>query len=484
LLPVRVRNCKPTGLFASRAHVNLVGLDREAAREVLLKAIEPGRAKPATEPDFPITLGPAVEPEPSFPGPSRPIWNVPHGRNPNFMGRADLLAALDTAFTPGQPVVLAHTHAVHGLGGVGKTQLAVEYAYLHRQDYDVIWWLRSEEPATLAADYAGLAKELGLPEAGEDIDEAVGAVRRWLNHNEARWLLILDNAEALESVRDCIPETGTGHVLITSRNPNWRRIARPLEVEGLPVDDAVSLLFQRSGADVNDEGEQAAARELVAEFDGLPLALEQAAAYVDEAESSLASYLHLYRRRKADLLAEGAPSKKDYPDTVLTTWTLAFQRVEEQMPAAGDLLRLCAFLAPDAIPRDLLSGYAPNLPEPLSTVLNIYEKALGSDHPTFANNLSNLADLLHDQGDLEKARTLQLRSLEILQSALGPENIDVARGLNNLANIYRSEGDTAKIQPLLKRSPEIMERSLGADHVEVQKVRGNVQLALREAEES
>jgi hypothetical protein len=142
----------------------------------------------------------------------------PH-RNPNFTGRGTLLAALRSALISGQPTAL--TQAIHGLGGVGKTQLAVEYAYRHAADYDLVWWVRAEEPAALAADYAALAGLLNLPEK-DDPDQrlVVQAVRRWLTQNTG-WLLIFDNARRPEEMRPYLPPGGAGHVLITSRNPNW-----------------------------------------------------------------------------------------------------------------------------------------------------------------------------------------------------------------------------------------------------------------------
>ncbi len=165
LIPVRVRECKPEGLLKAIVYVDLAGLNEESARDRLLAGVEGKRGKPPTRPQFPGAKSATVGARPAFPGGSYRIWNVPHRRNPNFTGRRTYLTRLRKALTSGKPAAL--TQAVSGLGGVGKTQLAVEYAYEHRDEYPLVWWVRAEEPATLASDYAALATELDLPERDE-----------------------------------------------------------------------------------------------------------------------------------------------------------------------------------------------------------------------------------------------------------------------------------------------------------------------------
>ena len=157
-----------------------------------------------------------------------PIWNVSHLRNPNFTGREDIMADLRMALTSGEPA--AWKQAVTGMGGVGKTQLALEYIYRHKADYRVIWLIRSEETATMAADYASLAVDLNLPEKeSRDQTDMVRAVKRWLEHNPG-WLLIFDNVHDQRDVRDYLPLGGAGHLIITSRNPHCSGLARLLKV--------------------------------------------------------------------------------------------------------------------------------------------------------------------------------------------------------------------------------------------------------------
>jgi tetratricopeptide (TPR) repeat protein len=287
-----------------------------------------------------------------------PIWNLPHLRNPNFTGREDLLTRLRQALTSGQPAAL--TQAIHGLGGVGKTQLAVEYAYRHAADYELVWWVRAEEPAALAADYAALAGPLDLPEKDEpDQRLVVQAVRRWLGQHDG-WLLVFDNARRPEDLRPYLPPGGAGHVLVTSRNPHWRALASPLTVQVMERTESVAFLLKRTG-----QTDEAAAGQLAAALGDLPLPLAQAGAYVSQTGTTFPAYLDLFQTRRTELWEKERPPL-DYPATVATTWDLAFQQVQRASPAGADLLNLCAFLAPDDISQDLLRGGAQHLPPPLA----------------------------------------------------------------------------------------------------------------------
>jgi len=292
------------------------------------------------------------------------VWNVPFRRNPHFTGRSELLQSLRSALNSGKPAAV--TQAVHGLGGVGKTQLAVEYAYRHASDYNLVWWLRSEDPATLAGDYARLAEPLDLPlKDDKDQGRVVRAVRSWLESNKG-WLLIFDHVEQPEDLREYLPQTPHGHVIVTSRNPGWHGIGEALPVGVLTREQAIQLLLRRSGG---KESDRDAATKLAEELGDLPLALDQAAAYVGEADATLDYYLGLLQTHRRKVLArEGAT--QEYPASVATTWEISFQRLEQESPAAAELLNLCGFLAPDAIPLDLIAEGRGQLPEVLCAALS------------------------------------------------------------------------------------------------------------------
>ncbi|MFZ5450209.1 MAG: FxSxx-COOH system tetratricopeptide repeat protein [Thermodesulfobacteriota bacterium] len=359
LLPILVRQCNIEGLLGPMIYVDLVGVqDTDAARERLFVEIEQRRAKPSSAPRFPGAR--AAQEAPRFPGALPPIWNLLHRRNPNFTGREQLLEDIRASLAGSGAAPLT---ALCGLGGVGKTQLALEYAYRFALDYDLVWWVRAEDPLALAGDYAGLAVPLALPEAAAAEQEVqVTAVCQALGRRQ-KWLLIFDNAAEPQDLQGYVPQGGAGHVLITSRNPVWRGVAKPLDIKVWERPDAVAFLLQRTG-----QQDDAAAAELAAELGDLPLALEQAGAYMEESGCALAHYLDLFRTRRREILKRGQPSQ-DYPDTVATTWELSFQQVKAASPAAVDLLNLCAFLAPDDIPKQLLEQGAEHLPEPLAAAV-------------------------------------------------------------------------------------------------------------------
>ncbi|MFZ1415997.1 MAG: tetratricopeptide repeat protein, partial [Defluviicoccus sp.] len=245
---------------------------------------------------------------------------------------------------------------ITGLGGIGKSQLAIEYAYRYRADYDLAWWLRAEEQATLVADFAALASKLDLPEKDAQEQAVVlAAVHAWLG-THPRWLLIFDNAEAPGSLKDLLPRGDMGDVIITSRNPNFGCLAKVLPLDLWPRDESIAFLQQRTGA------ESADADALAEALGDLPLALEQAAAYCQATGESMAGYTSMLTQgHAAELFAE----PRDAERTVAAVWELAFARIQQESPPGAALLQLISLLAPDAIPLAVISGGAEHVPEPL-----------------------------------------------------------------------------------------------------------------------
>lgn len=289
------------------------------------------------------------------------IWNIPYARNPIFTGREKLLAQLAEVLKTGETPAHVLPQAMSGLGGVGKTQLAIEYAYQHRQDYRVILWTRADTHEALISGYMEIAQLLNLPQKDEQEPTlVVKAVLHWLK-TQTHWLLILDNADELSIVREFLPLTFSGHILLTTRAYSMGKLAKRIEVKTMDPDVGALLLLRRAGLVAQNAPLEAAspsdsdqANAITEELGGLPLALDQAGAYIEETSSSLLAYQTLYRTRKADLLRMRGALVDDHPEPVATTWSLSFQWVEEKNPAAAELLRFCAFLHPDSIPEEII----------------------------------------------------------------------------------------------------------------------------------
>lgn len=293
------------------------------------------------------------------------IWNIPYSRNPFFLGREGELAQVYHRLQAGQTTALAQPQAISGLGGIGKTQLALEYAYRYHQDYRAVLWARAESTEVLVSSYVAIATLLELPEReAKEQDIAVQAVKTWLQTHRD-WLLILDNADELTLLPDFLPPCLGGHLLLMTRAAATGLLAHRLEIETLLPEYGALFLLRRAGLIPPDATlEQASLEErnlalkISQGLGGLPLALDQAGAYVEETGTDLGSYWQIYQQHRADLLRERRGLVTDHPAPVATTWSLSFQRVEEKNPAAADLLCLCAFLSPDAIPEEILTADA------------------------------------------------------------------------------------------------------------------------------
>jgi tetratricopeptide (TPR) repeat protein len=316
------------------------------------------------------------------------VWTVPFRRNPFFTGREAALAEVHDLLQAGTTEALAQPPAISGLGGIGKTQTAVEYAYRNRVDYQCVLWVQASAQETLLTEFVSLAKHLDLPEQNEQEQQVVvQAVLQWLETHH-RWLLIFDNADDLAMVQDYLPQGNQGHILLTTRAQAMAGLARKIELETMDVEEGVVLLLRRAGLLVpgsNLERVSMADREMaqaiVQEMDGLPLALDQAGAYLEETGESLSNYLIIYQQQRADLLKRRGGLRSPHPESVATTWSLALQQVERDQPAAIELMRLCAFLAPDAIPEELLVEGAASLGpvlQPVAANRNTLNEALAA----------------------------------------------------------------------------------------------------------
>ena len=419
------------------------------------------------------------------------MWNIPFRRNPFFTGREPIFIQIEHLLHAGKTAALSQPPALSGLGGIGKTQTAVEYAYRSRHAYQYILWAQANTQETLLSDFVALAKPLNLPEKeAQEQPIIVQAVKRWLE-THAGWLLIFDNADDLAMVRDYLPEGNQGHTLLTTRTQAMGGLARKIELDIMEPEEGAEFLLRRAGIIAQeapfDEAsitERALAINIVRAMDGLPLALDQAGAYIEETSESLFNYLTLYRTQRTHLLKHRGGLIPNHPDSVATTWSLAFANIERVNPAAIELMHFCAFLAPDGIPEELIKQWDITLDEAeallnnagfylqnrgqyqeaeplLQDALAIGETRYGRDHPDTTYLLNNLALLYHEQGKHEQAQPLYQRALAIDEKVLGPEHPDTADTLNNLAILYDEQGKHEQAQPLYQRTLAIYEKVLG-----------------------
>jgi nucleoside phosphorylase/Tfp pilus assembly protein PilF len=299
-----------------------------------------------------------------------PIWTVPYERNPFFTGRESVLIELHDALKRDSLAALNQGQAISGLGGIGKTQTAVEYCYRYRDEYSTIFWIGADTEEVLQASFVEIARLLGLPEKdAHHPEDAIQAVRKWLE-NQSNWLLIFDNADTPELLKAFRPRNPKGHILLTSRAQVFDAlgISRPIEMRVMLPEEAVMFLFKRTGRDDKNPIERKAAADLAAELGYLPLALEQASAYITQKTTRFQDYLASYGRQRLNVLNKSLPKAGDYPESVATTWLLNFREVEKT-PEAADILRMSAFLSPDAIPLELIADGAAHLGPVLSSTL-------------------------------------------------------------------------------------------------------------------
>jgi len=305
-----------------------------------------------------------------------PIWNIPYRRNPFFTGREEVLEHVHDALHADSAACLTQTQGISGLGGIGKTQAALEYAYRYHADYQAVLWARADSHKTLTAEFVRIASILQLPEQNaQDQRRIVEAVMRWLRTN-SQWLLVLDNIENLASAESFIPSAGGGHILLTTRAQALGGVAQRIEIGKMQLEVGALFLLRRAGMlslasaleDAPSE-DRTLSMQITQEMDGFPLALDQAGAYIRETPCTLSTYLTLYQARNIDLLKERS-ADSTYPDSVATTWSLSFEKVARQNPAAAELLHLLAFLYPDAIPEEVVTEASVHMGTVLEPVAN------------------------------------------------------------------------------------------------------------------
>ena len=302
--------------------------------------------KPSTEPVAP---------------PVSPTIYLPHRRDPFFIGRDSLIERLYEVLN--NEKVATVVWAISGLGGVGKTDLALEYAYRYLSDYQTTLWLSADSHERLLKDIDAVAHLLNLPER-EEKDQSIADVKDWLQQNR-RWLLILDGVDDFTVIHELLTMKVKGHILITTRSRVTGRFAPRIDVEPMDLREGMLLLLRRATILELDEPleaaiaqEQELAQEIVCLMGGLPLALVQAGAYIEATQCGLDGYLARFQNNQTKLLERRGMYLIDHPDSIATVWSRSFESVRQASPTAMNILYLCAFLDPDSIPEEIFTKSA------------------------------------------------------------------------------------------------------------------------------
>ncbi len=346
LLPIRVRLCDVEGLLGPIGYIDLVDKNEASARTALLTGVERKRRKPASAPAFPSAAHAEAE-QPAFPGgsldvekphpqparfglPFPELRNVPRRHSIFFTGRDRLLEKISEHFVPERETGLVQPQAIVGLGGLGKTQIAAEYAYRYRRDYNAVLWLKAGTQENLVAGFRSLAEPLKLStERLQERESLIAATQEWFMAR-SNWLLILDNADDLAVVNPFLPKAARGHILLTTRTGAVGGLAQPSVLKPLDADDGALCLLRRASylqgnkslRDASTASVQAA-RRLSELMGGLPLALEQAGAYIDDTGCGVVKYLETYQRYRPEIqqLLHGAIPEYQLP--VASAWTIS-----------------------------------------------------------------------------------------------------------------------------------------------------------------
>ena len=356
---------------------------------------------------------------------------IPYEKNEHFIGRKALLAKLGETLSDTSPKQFNHRVAISGLGGVGKTQLALEYVHTHKDNYRGVYWISGVNQATLLSGFQEIAKKTGCVRAmnvNANPSDIAKEVLGWLNEQE-NWLLVIDNLDDATVVKGYLPERSPGkHTLLTMRNPHAVEIpAEGLRIEVLDPDEAVELLVVRSNLGsvyYSSLKAKAEAAQIVKELGFLPLAVEQASAYIREVSKDVYKFLPRYRDDMKKHHNRVPRGNWRYGETVATTWRLSFERVKENNIEASKLLQLLAFLSPDGTLRNFIEAGKDGLDIELQVVISdeeMFDEAISE-----LERFSLVACRQHETGQLiTMHRLVQL----VIKNEMTDAQLSSLRGL-------------------------------------------------------
>ena len=487
---LRCEDAPLLGLLAPHVYQNLVGINDPEERKSRILAAAEGRSQ-------------------ALPPPPRPFISV-SPRIASFTGRAEELQRLDAILMQDKPAAVTQTvgrAAVEGMGGVGKTSLAVEYAYRFRGLYAGVCWCPAETRTGLLSALATLAVTLGVATTEEaDVELAAKAALRRLAEQRATWLLIYDNVPAPDEIADLLPSSGA-RVLITSRFSDWSELADEIALDVLALEEAVALLQNRAG-----RGDAEGARALAEALGCLPLALDHAAAYCKRTQTEFRDYA-----QRASGLISTAPRGAGYPRSVAVTFDLAITDAAAQCRAVEPLIAYLAQCAPERIPMTLIEGAIEDEEERLQALAALAEVSLVKHDPfedtTPAVSLHRLVLAVarprsEANGSAQSAVERLLARLLAIYPTKGyddpqtwpncahltphvlaqrdsakeatSETEDWADLLNRVGTYFHGRGSYAQAAPLLRDALAIRKKVLGPEHVDMAMSANNLALLLKD----
>jgi tetratricopeptide (TPR) repeat protein len=491
IVVLRCEDVPLRGLLADTVYQDLVGVsDPEERRRRIIDAAERRSA--------------ALRPQRRK---GRTFVGVPP-RIAGFTGRADALERLDAILTQDKPAAVTQVSraAVQGMGGVGKTSLAIEYAHRFRNLYDGVWWCPAETRIDLVTSLAALAVEFEVASPEEaDVEKAAKAALRRLAEQREIWLLVYDNVTAPDEIADLLPSAGA-RVLITSRFSDWSEWADEVSLDVLPVGEAMAFVQDRAR-----RRDEIGARILAGALGGLPLAIDHAAATCKRTQMSFAAYA-----TKASSLIAAAPRGAGYPRSVAATFDLAIDDAARQCPAAEALMAFLAQCAPERIPMTLVEGAIDNETERLRALAALSEVSLVKHDPfedgmpavtvhrlvqavalarananataqqAVERLIARLATIYPGDGDQNPASwphcaplTPHLLASCATEMANATPNSECADLLNRTASYFYGRGAYAAARPLYERALAIREKALGPEHPDTATTLHNLALLLR-----
>jgi TIR domain/Tetratricopeptide repeat/NB-ARC domain len=400
---------------------DLFGMEESEACVVLLEAVarsaQTGQAPAFSGRGTPGQLSRMGASGPRLPGTVPKVWNVPD-RNPGFTGRDTLLVTLRDHLTG------RHRAVVQGIGGIGKTQLAIEYAHRFANVYDVVWWVSAGQSGLIMNEVAALASELDCAHADAPATTIV-SVQAELR-TRGRWLLIFDDAENQEAVAPWLPGGASGHVLITTRHDEFHEIAAdPVEVGIFARRESVAVLRERIPGLTDADADS-----LAGELGDLPLAIAQAASHMADSGMPAASYLDLVQTEAARILDQGQLAT--HPHTLSGVIQLAIERLAGENAAAAMVAEISAFLAAQPIPLALFKAAVDQLPLPFSS-----GAADNRDWRELLSALRRSALARVDQDYVE----MHLLTQAILRDRLTPERAALTRARAEGVLVANDPGD-------------------------------------------